>query len=218
MQELKQVWHTLSACTFLIGLIFTKIFFMKKTFLILSIISLAISCKNKEEEKETTATEPKVNTGYIYSDSFNLNINNTLNAYYSLKDAFVASDTVKVNAAGAELKTLLENLKLDEVQKNDTLGFSSINGRPGDVAAEISGMLGEKELEKKRESFEMISNAFYDMVRVIKPTGAVIYYQYCPMAFDNKGAYWLSNADSIRNPYYGKKMLTCGEVKETLKF
>ncbi|MBY0479180.1 MAG: DUF3347 domain-containing protein [Chitinophagaceae bacterium] len=191
---------------------------MKKTLLILSIISLAISCKNKEEEKETAVTEPKVNTGYTYSDSFNLNINNTLNAYYSLKDAFVASDTVQVNAAGAELKTLLENLKLDEVQKNDTLGFSSINGRAGDVAAEISGMMGEKDIEKKRESFEMISNAFYDMVRVIKPTGATIYFQYCPMAFDNKGAYWLSNADSIRNPYYGKKMLTCGEVKETLKF
>ena len=29
---------------------------------------------------------------------------------------------------------------------------------------------------------------------------------------------WLSSADSIMNPYFGKKMLTCGEVKETLKF
>jgi Cu(I)/Ag(I) efflux system membrane fusion protein len=79
-------------------------------------------------------------------------------------------------------------------------------------------LLGEKELEKKRESFEMVSNAFYDMVRVVKPTGATIYYQYCPMAFNDKGAYWLSNADSIMNPYFGKKMLTCGEVKETLKY
>ena len=190
---------------------------MKNTWLIVFIIVLSVSCKSKEEKTETI-TETKVNTGYTYSEAFNQSINSTLNAYYRLKDAFVASDTVKVNAAGAELKTLLENLKLEEVQKNDTLGFSSINGRPGDVAAEISGMLGEKDLEKKRESFEMISNAFYDMVRVIKPNGATIYYQYCPMAFNDKGAYWLSNADSIRNPYFGKKMLTCGEVKETMKF
>lgn len=193
---------------------------MKKTLLILSVILSAIACKNKEDKtEETTSTpEPKAATGYAYSETFNQSMNNVLNAYYSLKDAFVAGDTVKVNTAAAELKVLLDSFKLDEMQKFDTLGFSSINGRPGDVAAEISGLLGEKELEKKRESFEMVSNAFYDMVRVIKPTGATIYYQYCPMAFNDKGAYWLSNADSIMNPYFGKKMLTCGEVKETLKY
>ena len=130
----------------------------------------------------------------------------------------MATDAGIVNEAGTQLKTLLASLKLDEVQKNDSLGFSSIYGRPGDVSAEITGMLGENDIEKKRESFEMISNAFYDMFRVIKPAGVTIYYQYCPRAFENKGAYWLSNADSIRNPYFGKKMLTCGETKETLKY
>ncbi len=192
---------------------------MKKTLLILSVIFLAIACKNKEdktEEPETTA--PAAANGYAYSEPFKQSMTNVLNAYYNLKDAFVASDTVKVNEEAVALQNLLDSLKLDEVKQFDSLGFASINGRPGDVAAEIAAMLGEKELEKKRESFEMVSNAFYDMVRVIKPTGATIYYQYCPMAFDDKGAYWLSSADSIMNPYFGKKMLTCGEVKETLKF
>ncbi|MEJ8819906.1 DUF3347 domain-containing protein [Lacibacter sp. H407] len=192
---------------------------MKKTLLILSVILSAVACKNKEDKTtEPEVTEPKAANGYAYTEPFNQSMNNVLNAYYNLKDAFVASDTVKINTEAVVLKNLLDSLKLDEVQQFDTLGFSSINGRPGDVAAEISGMLGEKELEKKRESFEMVSNAFYDMVRVIKPTGATIYYQYCPMAFNDKGAYWLSSADSIMNPYFGKKMLTCGEVKETLKF
>ena len=192
---------------------------MKKTLLILSVILSAVACKNKEDKTtEPEATEPKAANGYAYTEAFNQSMNNVLNAYYNLKDAFVASDTVKINTEAVVLKNLLDSLKLEEVQQFDTLGFSSINGRPGDVAAEISGMLGEKELEKKRESFEMVSNAFYDMVRVIKPTGATIYYQYCPMAFNDKGAYWLSSADSIMNPYFGKKMLTCGEVKETLKF
>lgn len=192
---------------------------MKKTLLILSVILSAVACKNKEDKAtEPEAIEPKAANGYAYTEAFNQSMNNVLNAYYNLKDAFVASDTVKINTEAVVLKNLLDSFKLQEVQQFDTLGFSSINGRPGDVAAEISGMLGEKELEKKRESFEMVSNAFYDMVRVIKPTGSTIYYQYCPMAFDNKGAYWLSSADSIMNPYFGKKMLTCGEVKETLKF
>lgn len=193
---------------------------MKKSLLILSVVFLAVACKNKEEKTDETVAMPeaKAAAGYAYSEPFNQSMNSVLGAYYNLKDAFVASDTVKVNAAAVALKGLLDSLKLDEVQQFDTLGFSSINGRPGDVAAELSGLLGEKELEKKRESFEMVSNAFYDMVRVIKPTGATIYYQYCPMAFNDKGAYWLSSADSIMNPYFGKKMLTCGEVKETLKY
>ncbi|HEX4959109.1 MAG TPA: DUF3347 domain-containing protein [Lacibacter sp.] len=179
-----------------------------------------VACKNDEDKQsDTPATEEKKEgNGNRYSETFTVSINNVLNAYYNLKDAFVKSDTVAVNAAGTQLKNLLDSLKLDEVQQKDTVAFSSISGRPGDAAAEITAMLSEKELEKKRESFEMISGAFYDLLRAVRPNGVTAYYQYCPMAFNDKGAYWLSNADSIRNPYFGKKMLTCGEVKETLKY
>jgi len=43
-----------------------------------------------------------------------------------------------------------------------------------------------------------------------------VYKQYCPMAFDGKGAFWLSSSEEIRNPYYGDKMLKCGRVEETI--
>jgi Cu(I)/Ag(I) efflux system membrane fusion protein len=35
------------------------------------------------------------------------------------------------------------------------------------------------------------------------------------MAFNNKGAYWLSETKEITNPYFGASMLACGEVKQT---
>jgi hypothetical protein len=192
---------------------------MKNRVFLFSFVLFLIACKNKEEKQEGGA-ENKITAaaGSTYSKEFNDGVVNVLNAYYNLKDAFVASDTMKINAAGTALKGLLDGLKLDELKQKDSVAFESISGRPGDVASEITGMLGERDLEKKRESFEMISNAFYDMVRSIRPQGVAVYYQYCPMAFNDKGAYWLSNADSIRNPYFGKKMLTCGEVKETLKY
>ncbi len=191
---------------------------MKNLLLVLALSVAFTACKNKEDKKAEEPVVKKEGNGIQYSEPFLQTINTTLNSYYALKDAFVASDTVKINATGIELKNLLDSLKLDELYAKDTLAFASINGRPGDVSAEITGMLGEKELEKKRESFELISNGFYDMMRAIRPGGTTIYYQYCPMAFNDKGAYWLSNADSIRNPYFGKKMLTCGEVKETMKY
>lgn len=192
-----------------------------KYVLMLMLLSVGfVACKNGEDKQaDAPATEEKKEgNGNRYSESFTTSFNNVLNAYYNLKDAFVKSDTVAVNSAGTQLKNLLDSLKLDEVQQIDTVAFSSISGRPGDAAAEITAMLSEKELEKKRESFEMISGAFYDLLRAVRPNGVTAYYQYCPMAFNDKGAYWLSNADSIRNPYFGKKMLTCGEVKETLKY
>jgi Cu(I)/Ag(I) efflux system membrane fusion protein len=40
--------------------------------------------------------------------------------------------------------------------------------------------------------------------------------QYCPMVNNNKGAYWISKQNVIRNPYYGNQMLTCGEVKDSI--
>lgn len=191
---------------------------MKNLLLILAFSLVFVACKSKVDKKAEETVEKKVGNGIQYSNPFLQSITATLNSYYALKDAFVASDTVKINAAGVEFKNLLDSVKLDELYAKDTLAFASINGRPGDVSAEITGMLGEKELEKKRESFELISNGFYDIMRAVRPTGTTIYYQYCPMAFNNKGAYWLSNADSIRNPYFGKKMLTCGEVKETMNY
>jgi hypothetical protein len=32
-----------------------------------------------------------------------------------------------------------------------------------------------------------------------------------------KKAIWLSSENTVKNPYYGKQMLTCGSLQETLK-
>lgn len=34
---------------------------------------------------------------------------------------------------------------------------------------------------------------------------------------NGKGAYWLSESEEIKNPYYGEVMLTCGETKEVIQ-
>lgn len=178
---------------------------------------LAVSCKN-DQEKSNTETVLVSQDGSGYSQVFLQNITSSLEAYFNLKDAFVASDTVAVRNAALALKSTLDSMSLEEVRLTDSLAFAAVNGRPGDITAEIDALLAEKGLEEKRMSFEMISNAFYDLLRTIRPKGVTVYYQYCPMAFEDKGAYWLSKTDSIRNPYFGAKMLTCGEVKETLKY
>ena len=36
------------------------------------------------------------------------------------------------------------------------------------------------------------------------------------MAFDHTGASWLQDHDTIDNPYFGARMLRCGEIRRRL--
>ena len=38
---------------------------------------------------------------------------------------------------------------------------------------------------------------------------------FCPVAFGNKGAFWLQAGDVTKNPYFGASMLRCGAKKST---
>lgn len=119
--------------------------------------------------------------------------------YYSLKDALV--DTNAETAAKA-------SASLAEVAK-DTPGMNLVT----DYATTIAET---DNVEAQRETFELLSMAIYDALTAGNPYGETVYVQFCPMAFDNKGAFWLSSNEEIFNPYFGDKMLKCGVVKETI--
>jgi poly(3-hydroxyalkanoate) synthetase len=67
-------------------------------------------------------------------------------------------------------------------------------------------------LAMQRARFETLSNNMFALLSVLKVNSTTVYQQYCPM----KKAYWLSEAEEIRNPYYGEKMMECGTVTATL--
>lgn len=72
------------------------------------------------------------------------------------------------------------------------------------------------EVEKIRMALSPLSDQLYQTISKFEvETGG--YRQFCPMAFNNEGAFWLSNSDEILNPYFGDLMLTCGSVEEELK-
>jgi hypothetical protein len=81
----------------------------------------------------------------------------------------------------------------------------------------LRGMMNSSDIEEQRDSFSALSDNMYKSVKAFGLGGAEAFYEYCPMAFNNEGAYWLSDNEQIRNPYFGDKMLKCGVVKERLK-
>ena len=64
----------------------------------------------------------------------------------------------------------------------------------------------------------MATSDMYDLLRVVKYDREKVYMQHCPMAFEHKGADWLSNTSEIMNPYIPKKMLDCGKVKDSVDY
>ena len=74
----------------------------------------------------------------------------------------------------------------------------------------------ENDINEQRNQFISISNA---MINSVKAFGVnnVSYELYCPMADDDKGAFWLSTEKQVINPYFGDMMLRCGEVKDTIQ-
>ena len=71
-------------------------------------------------------------------------------------------------------------------------------------------------IKEQRDAFSELSNALIVLVKESGVANGEVYVDYCPMVDNNAGGYWLSSEKGIRNPYFGDKMMTCGETKETL--
>jgi len=193
---------------------------MKKIVLYLPFV-LLMACGGKDEKANPPQPEtPAPLAKSKNSDAFNASFKALLDNYYMLKEGLVKSDKTpdaSVDAAANALIASADSLKFAELKADETL-VQTAQSFAQSVAADAKGLVGEKELENKRKSFQTISDNMYNLLRTIKYDRQVAYYQYCPMAFNNQGAYWLSKDSSIRNPYFGNKMLDCGETKETLDF
>lgn len=153
------------------------------------------------------------------SDSFNSSFGVLLNAYFKVKDALVASDTAKASAAALELATAADSLKVNEI-KGDSLGVIKLTAQDyaGTISGSAKGLAGESNIEAKRKEFKMIADALYTLFQTVRYNEQKIYWIHCPMAFNNTGAYWINQDSTVRNPYFGEKMLTCGTVEGTLDF
>lgn len=78
---------------------------------------------------------------------------------------------------------------------------------------DASKIADSRSIETQREAFNNLSNNMISLTKSFKLADKSVFVQYCPMA----KASWLSSEQEIRNPYYGKSMLTCGSVKSEIK-
>lgn len=189
---------------------------MKKYVLYAAVLVLA-ACGSSDEEAKTEPQPQGPLAKSANPEAFNRSFETMLNSYYALKDNFIAEKLADIDASAKTLQHSVDSLQLNAL-KADTMIIATAQTYTQGISSELVGLAGEKDLEEKRKSFQMVSDQLYDLIRTVRYDRSVIYHQFCPMAFNDQGANWLSNSAVVRNPYIPKKMLACGEVKDSIDF
>jgi len=181
-----------------------------------SILALSFAACNSTGSKQTNNTDSaqtQMTTTTASIDANNVKpADGILAGYINLKNSLAAdngSDAAKNGQEILDAVSKFDNSSLTPEQKKTFLGLV------GDIK-ENSEHINENadKIDHQREHFEMLSKDMYDLVKSVG-TDKTLYLDSCPM-YDNGKATWLSEIKEIKNPYLGKKMDTCGAIKETL--
>ncbi|MCC4227421.1 MULTISPECIES: efflux RND transporter periplasmic adaptor subunit [Flavobacteriaceae] len=175
------------------------------------------SMMNQKSETSSTKKENQnrmlENERMDVSAKFRDQLKKVFNAYISLKDALVNDDTQNAQLAAKQLEKNLNEVNMKSL-KNEKAHqqWMSIQKQ---LKTSISTISTSSNIKIQRNNFKSLSE---NMIKSVQLFGVnqKTYSQFCPMADDNNGAYWLSLDEEIRNPYYGQAMLTCGEVRDTI--
>lgn len=140
-------------------------------------------------------------------------VNTLVTNYMDLKNALVESSAESSQTAASQL---LANIKAFDSSDLPDEQKDFYDTRVDAMSNDLRFMAQNNELDKQRDHFAIVTKHTYAMAKAVD-NEQPLYYQYCPMAFDNNGGYWLSAQEEIRNPYFGDKMLKCGRVTETIQ-
>uniref|UniRef100_UPI004047475E efflux RND transporter periplasmic adaptor subunit n=2 Tax=Algoriphagus sp. TaxID=1872435 RepID=UPI004047475E len=144
------------------------------------------------------------------SAAFSQEIAAVVSAYFQVKNSLV-KDQIPT-AATQLLAQALAKVSSAAGTGKEKAKWEKIKAELSQATAKIKGA---KDIGAARTQFSNLSASIIQLAETYPLSQQVVYKDYCPMAFDNKGGYWLSETEDIRNPYFGASMLSCGEVKQT---
>ena len=154
-----------------------------------------------KEDKTAISAEAKKSLQPLYKD------------YFQFKDALTKDDFNSAKKALLEFEKSFNKINMSVFKGDAHKIWMSYQAELKKQTLHATHIKNIKEL---RMSLEPISNVMVAMTKAFNPLNETTYVQFCPMANNDKGAFWLSKENKVINPYFGASMLKCGEVKETI--
>lgn len=152
--------------------------------------------QNEMHQMEEEEIDQDVTEEVVFEDE---QIGAAYESYHNLKQALVDSNAEVAGAAAEELAQDLADAEVREV-----------------VFEAVRKIASADDINVQRTAFAELTEPIQGLVAGAIVSGK-IFKQYCPMAFEGAGAYWLSSTEVVANPYFGEKMLRCGSTKEVLQ-
>lgn len=174
-----------------------------KTIIAITLFLGLMACQESSSDSSYSAILNKISESEIKAANLNEETEQQiLTGYLKIKDALVKTDAEAAAYAAGSL--------LFDFEENENKFLEKL-------FHEVKLIEQSKDVDQQRIYFQGLSNNMHTFVKSIDHTGMPIYQQYCRMAFDNTGAYWISDEKKVYNPYFGDKMLRCGKVTELIE-
>jgi Cu(I)/Ag(I) efflux system membrane fusion protein len=146
---------------------------------------------------------------------FKKQLGEVVDSYIILKDALTQDNAEKAQNQTVQLKKVISEvdmiLLLGDAHNVWMKALKSIHKN-------VEAIQGNTNIEEQRKAFGLLGKELSNVVEllgIITPENKTVYLEFCPMADNSKGSFWLSYDKEIANPFFGASMLSCGEVKKT---
>jgi len=170
-----------------------------------------------DEHQHAAATEtPAAGEIKVFKNvdaSVKTQINGLLTHYFAVNKALIEDNN---EVAKKEAKAFADTLAKLDMSKlvGEQMDFYHV--QLAKISNGLKGIAESVDIEESRNELSTVSDGMYALVKAYHPNETELYYQFCPMAKNNEGAFWISDTKEVINPYMGQMMLNCGMTKEKL--
>ncbi|WP_298899611.1 efflux RND transporter periplasmic adaptor subunit [uncultured Psychroserpens sp.] len=171
-----------------------------------------LGIENNASKKESDHTNMKERLAV--SEKFQEQLKVVYNDYINLKDALVKEDSKNTSVNATSLLNNLSKVDMKLLSENNahTHWMSLVK----EVKSSATSISKTSDIKVQRDHFKHLSSHLINVVQLFG-VNEKVYVEFCPMADNNNGAYWLSKEEKVLNPYFGKAMLRCGSIKEIIE-
>ena len=134
-----------------------------------------------------------------------------LTSYLALQEKLADDDAPGAQAQAQAILEAAAQVKTTALSADEQ---TFTNEKLGEIRGSAGKIKSSADLQQQRANLELLSEATFALTKAFGATSQKLFYQHCPMANNNQGAYWLSASQEVRNPYFGKEMLGCGSNEE----
>lgn len=155
-----------------------------------------------------------MNKRILVSEVFQKQLNKVFENYIDLKDALVAGDAKNAEADAKSITSSLAAVEMGLLTDANAHSYWMLLKE--EIKSSATSISNTSEIKTQRMHFKHLSTHLIDALQLYG-VNSKVFVEFCPMADNNKGAYWLSREEKIFNPYFGEAMLSCGEVKHIIE-